>query len=86
MSEKSLMISEYSIKTWCIVSLKHMAKKKKKKKKKCAVSPHGLTVPQFQPDLVCKIQEDLIKTEGVMLIIRSKKKSNIRNQGDLPQK
>ena len=70
MSEKFLMISEYSIKTWCIVSLKHMAKKKK-----CAVSPHGLTVPQFQPDLVCKIQEDLIKTEGVMLIIRSKKKA-----------
>ena len=74
MSEKSLMISEYCIRTWCIVSLKHMAtkkrqKKKKKKKKKNTVSPHGLTVPQFQPDLVCKIQEYLIKTEGVMLII-----------------
>ena len=33
---------------------------------------YGLTLPKFQPKIICKGKEDLIKTEGVMLMTRSK--------------
>ena len=42
-----------------------------------AVSLHDLTVAKFQLDLLSKVQDDLIRTEGVMLKTRSK----IGNQG-----
>ena len=32
------------------------------------VSLHGLKSTKFQPDLVCKVQEDLVKTERVVLM------------------
>ena len=58
-----------TIKIWCIVTSKQYAL-------------YHLMVcpPKFQPDFICKIREDLIKTEGVMLITRSKLGS-FRNQG-----